>query len=608
MGFGKTAAEAKNKVSAFVQAAQYVCQGERMKREKWYLAAKKADFEKIGRMFSIDPVIARIIRNRDIEGEKATEKYLYGTLADLYDPLCMKGISEASALLMRKIKAGRKIRVIGDYDIDGIMSSYILATGLDMLGAVADTVIPHRIQDGYGLNDALIRAAYEDGVDTILTCDNGIAAYGQTAYANALGMTVVVTDHHEVPYEETERGRVYQLPPAAVVVDPKQEDCGYPFSGVCGAVVAMKLMQAMFDEAGIGSAAALDLFLEMAAFATVGDVMELVDENRILVKYGLQSMQNTANPGLRALMEVNELLDKKLTAYHIGFVLGPCLNATGRLDTAGRALALLRCKTREEALPIAMDLKHLNESRKEMTQEGVERAQKQIEDGGMQDRKVLVIYLPDCHESLAGIIAGRIRERYGKPVFVLTDSEEGVKGSGRSIASYSMYEEMSRCKDLFTKYGGHKMAAGLSLPKENVTLFAERIEAGCTLAAADFMEKVSIDVQMPFGYVSHRLIEQFALLEPFGNGNRKPLFAQKNVSLLGSRIVGKNGRVGRYTVLDEQGMRYELVYFGEQEELLSCWQKHGKIHVAYCPELHTYRGRTEIQYVMQGFMPVSGGA
>ena len=438
MGFGKTAAEAKNKVSAFVQAAQYVCQGERMKREKWYLAAKKADFEKIGRMFSIDPVIARVIRNRDIEGEKATEKYLYGTLAYLYDPLCMKGISEASALLMRKIKAGRKIRVIGDYDIDGIMSSYILATGLDMLGAVADTVIPHRIQDGYGLNDALIRAAYEDGVDTILTCDNGIAAYGQTAYANALGMTVVVTDHHEVPYEETERGRVYQLPPAAVVVDPKQEDCGYPFSGVCGAVVAMKLMQAMFDEAGIGSAAALDLFLEMAAFATVGDVMELVDENRILVKYGLQSMQNTANPGLRALMEVNELLDKKLTAYHIGFVLGPCMNATGRLDTAGRALALLRCKTREEALPIAMDLKHLNESRKEMTQEGVERAQKQIEDGGMQDRKVLVIYLPDCHESLAGIIAGRIRERYGKPVFVLTDSEEGVKGSGRSIASYSI--------------------------------------------------------------------------------------------------------------------------------------------------------------------------
>lgn len=572
-----------------------------MKQEKWYVMAKRADFEEIGRKFSVDPVIARLIRNRDIEGEQAIGKYLHGTLEDLYDPVRMKGITEAVWLLRQKITEGKKIRVIGDYDIDGIMASYILTTGLGMLGAAVDTVIPHRIQDGYGLNDDLIRAAHEEGINTILTCDNGIAASPQVAYANELGMTVIVTDHHEVPYEERDGERFYQLPEAAVVIDPKQPDCGYPFSGICGAVVAMKLMQALFEAAGIGGRKALDTFLEMAAFATVGDVMELMDENRILVKYGLQALQNSANPGLRALIEVSELQGKSLSAYHIGFILGPCLNATGRLDTAARALALLQCGSREEALPLAMDLRHLNESRKEMTQRGVERAQALIEEQGLAGRKVLILYLPDCHESLAGIIAGRIREKYGRPVFVLTDSEEGVKGSGRSIPAYSMYEEMSKCKDLFTKYGGHKMAAGLSLPKENVGPFTERMEAGCTLTPEDFAEKVHIDAAMPFGYVNQRLIAQFALLEPFGNGNRKPLFAQKNVMLLGSRILGKSGRVGKYTVLDEHKMRYEMTYFGEQEELLAYWQEKGKISVTYYPELNTFRGRTEIQFILQNF-------
>lgn len=571
----------------------------RMKREKWFVAAKKADFEAIGKQFAIDPVIARIIRNRDIEGEDAIRTYLYGTLDDLYDPARMKGISEAVPILMEKIKSKAKIRVIGDYDIDGVMSTYILWEGFRRLLGNADTVIPHRIQDGYGLNDELIRAAHEDGVDTIVTCDNGIAAYEQIAYAGRLGMTVIVTDHHEIPYEETDGIRTYRIPPAAVVIDPKQPDCEYPFSGICGAVVAMKLMQALFEAAGLGSKNALAAFLEMAAFATVGDVMELVDENRILVKYGLRAMMHSKHAGLRALIEVCGMNGKQLGAYHIGFILGPCLNATGRLDTAKRALSLLQCETREEALPIAMDLKHLNESRKEMTQQGVERAQRLIEEQGLEQRKVLILYLPDCHESLAGIIAGRIRERYEKPVFVLTDSEEGVKGSGRSIESYSMYEEMSRCKDLFTKYGGHKMAAGLSLPKENVAAFMERMEAGCMLTEEDCTAKVHIDVPMPFSYVDRKLVEQFAILEPYGNGNRKPLFAQKNVTLLGSRMLGKSGRAGKYTVLDENGGRYELTYFGDQEELLAYWRRKEKVSVTYYPELNTFRGRTEIQFILQ---------
>ncbi|MCI9429121.1 MAG: single-stranded-DNA-specific exonuclease RecJ [Lachnospiraceae bacterium] len=572
-----------------------------MKQEKWYVAAKKADFEGIGRQFSIDPLTARMIRNRDIEGEDAIRKYLYGTLDDLYPPEAMKGIPEAVSLLLEKIKTGARIRVIGDYDIDGIMATYILWEGLKLLGASVDTVIPHRIQDGYGLNEGLIRVAHEDGIDTIVTCDNGIAAYSQIKYANDLGMTVIVTDHHEVPYDEESGERVYQIPPAAVVVDPKQPDCKYPFSGICGAVVAMKLVQALFEVYGMGGRKALDIFLEMAAFATVGDVMELVDENRIIVKYGLQALEHSGNPGLCALTEVCELTDRHLSAYHIGFVLGPCLNATGRLDTAKRALSLLQCGTRQEALPIATDLKHLNESRKEMTLKGVEAAQALIKEQGLDGRKVLILYLPDCHESLAGIIAGRIREEYERPVFVLTDSEDGVKGSGRSIEAYSMYEEMSKCKDLFIRYGGHKMAAGLTLPKENVQLFAQRMEQECALTEEDFAVKVHIDAAMPFGYVNEALLSQFSLLEPFGNGNRKPLFAQRNVALLGSRILGKTGRVGKYTVLDENNRCYELTYFGEQEQLLSYWEKKGKINVTYYAEQNTYRGRTQIQFIVQSF-------
>lgn len=565
-----------------------------MRQEKWVVVAKRADFERIGQRFGIDQVVARLIRNRDIEGDEEIERYLYGTLSQLHDPRGLCGMEEAACVLREKIAQHKKIRVIGDYDVDGIMSSYILLKGLMLLGADADVVIPHRIQDGYGLNDHLIEKAYQDGVDTILTCDNGIAAYGQVDLANRLGLTVVVTDHHEVPYEDDADGRTYILPPAAAVVDPKQPDCSYPFKGICGAVVALKLMQTLMGETP-------EDFLEMAAFATVCDVMELVDENRILVRYGLKAMEHSHNIGLAALIEVCGLQGKPLSAYHIGFVLGPCMNATGRLDTAKRALKLLLSETHAEAVTIAAELKNLNESRKEMTASGVEQAVRLIEEKGLADRKVLIVYLPECHESLAGIIAGRIREKYGRPVFVLTDSEDGIKGSGRSIEAYSMYEELSKCKDLFTRYGGHKMAAGVSLPAENLEEFAGRMEEECHLKPEDYVEKVRIDALMPFSYVNEELVKQLSLLEPFGNGNRKPLFAQKDLKLDSVRVLGKDRNVGKYRVTDEYGGHYELTFFGDQGELQQTWEQNGTLSVTYYPQINVYRGRSEIQFVIQNF-------
>ena len=565
-----------------------------MRQEKWVVTAKKADFEKIGKRFGIDPVVARIIRNRDIEGEAEIEHYLHGTLSQLHAPRSLCGMDSAVEILTKKIADKKKIRVIGDYDVDGIMSSYILLKGLMLLGADVDVVIPHRIQDGYGLNDDLIVNAHRDGVDTILTCDNGIAAYSQVELANRMEMTVVITDHHEIPYEDCADGRAYILPSAAAVIDPKQPACGYPFKGICGAVVAFKLMQELLGKTP-------EDFLEMAAFATICDVMELVDENRILVKYGLRAMAHSHNTGLEALIGVCDLQGKPLSVYHVGFILGPCMNATGRLDTAKRALKLLLSDTHAEAVAIATELKNLNESRKEMTGKGVEQAVRLIDEKGYADRKVLILYLQDCHESLAGIIAGRIRELYGRPVFVLTDSEDGIKGSGRSIEAYSMYEELSKCKELFTRYGGHKMAAGVSMPAGNLDEFMRRMEAECRLTPEDYVEMVRIDVPMPFSYVNEELIRQLSLLEPFGNGNPKPLFAQKNLTLDGTRVFGRNQNVGKYRVTDEYGGRYELTYFGGQEELQRYWKQKEKISVTYYPQLNTYRGKSEIQLVIQNY-------
>ncbi|MBD5454844.1 MAG: single-stranded-DNA-specific exonuclease RecJ [Lachnospiraceae bacterium] len=590
---------------------------------KWMVSAKRADFAKIAERFQIDPVIARIIRNRDIVEEEQIDFFLNGTIEDLHAPRLLYDMEKAVAFMLSKIRESVPIRIIGDYDIDGICSAYILLRGLKACGAKADTVIPHRIKDGYGLNDTLIEDAHRDGINTIITCDNGIAAAPQIAYAKELGINVIVTDHHEVPYEVMEDGsRKELLPPAEAVIDPKQEKCEYPFDGICGAVVAYKFVQVLLEEyekesGSVRREELLQELLEFAAFATVGDVMELLDENRILVKYGLKQMVQTKNPGLRALIEVNGMQGKALSAYHIGFVLGPCLNATGRLDTAAKALQMLNCDDFGEAITIAGELKELNDSRKEMTRQGTEAAITMIEEGGLWEDKVLVIYLPDCHESLAGIIAGRIKEKYHKPVFVLTKAEEGVKGSGRSIETYHMYEQMSLCKQLFTRYGGHKMAAGLSMPEENIEEFRNTLNRNCQLSDEDFIEKIAIDVPMPLSYIRMDFVRQLQALEPFGNGNPKPVFAQKNVYIRQGRLLGKNENVGKYRIQDEQGNSYEMIYFGdlekwhafledtfgreEREKLYREGSDAIVIKMIYYPDINVYKGRESLQIVMHDY-------
>lgn len=622
---------------------------------KWFVAAKKADFYGIGQRFHISPVLARIIRNRDIEGEEQIEKYLHGSIDRMYDPALLKGSGMAALLLEQKIKEKKPVRVIGDYDADGICSAYILKKGLQTCGAVVDTAIPHRIKDGYGLNEHLVEEAYRDGIDTIVTCDNGIAAASQIALAKQYGMTVIVTDHHEIPYEETvdpksgKAERRYILPPADVVIDPKQEGDLYPFRGICGAMVAFKLMQILFARLGLpgitagncgqtgqagagrqtgtagedskaGQKGVLDELLEFAAFATICDVMPLRDENRIVVKQGLALMKQTQNIGLHALMEVNQIcpwIDGKLSAFHIGFVLGPCLNASGRLDSAKQALELLESRTRESAVAQAAFLKQLNDSRKELTEKFEEEAAEMIEAGPLKEDRVLVVFLPDCHESIAGIIAGRIRERYYKPVFVLTRGEEGVKGSARSIEGYHIYEEMTKCRRFFTKYGGHKMAAGLSMREEDVEAFRREINRICTLTEDDLQERVHIDVPLPVSHVSFDFVEELELLEPFGTGNEKPVFAQKDLLFLSARVLGKTGNVVKFTVQDDAGKRWEMMLFHGKEDFEGCAvKKYGQaaldalyegksagllFDAVYYPGVNTWQGNTKLQLVLQKY-------
>lgn len=584
--------------------------------EKWMVAAKRADFKEIGERFGIDQVTARIIRNRDVIGEEAIEKYLHGSRKDFYSPWLLKGMEKAVAILQEKITNKNKIRIIGDYDIDGVMSTYILLVSLRGLGADADMVIPNRITDGYGINEHLIEQAWEDKRDTIITCDNGIAAATQIQKAKDLGMTVIVTDHHEVPFEETENGRTEILPPADAVVNPKQKDCGYPFSGLCGAVVAMKVMEALYEKMA-PEVDLVDRMLPFAGIATIGDVMDLKDENRILVKEGLQRLHHTTNLGLQELIRVNGLEPENISPYHIGFVLGPCLNASGRLDTAKRALKLLLAENREEAAVLAGDLKNLNESRKEMTAQGVEKAIEQVESTSMMEDTVLVVFLPECHESLAGIIAGRLRERYHKPSFVLTRGEEGVKGSGRSIEAYSMYEKLCECKEYLTKFGGHPMAAGLSLPEENVDKFREKINACANLTEDDLIPKIKIDIPMPAAYADAGLIREFAVLEPFGKANIKPQFADKNLSITKAFVVGKNQNVLRLNLLTAAGEAVSAVYFGDIEAFKAYYaEKYGsaevekafrgqinklRIMIVYYPEINEYNGVESVQVIIRNY-------
>ncbi len=575
--------------------------------EKWFVSAKRADFQEIGRKFGIDAVTARLIRNRDVVGDEAVREYLYGSRKDLYAPQLMKDCRKTAEILKEKIAEKKKIRVIGDYDIDGVNATCILYKGLIRCGAEADVEIPDRMKDGYGLNKNLIQYAYEEGIDTILTCDNGIAAVDEIAEAKRLGMTVLITDHHELQE---------RIPAADAIVNPKQPECTYPYKSLCGAAVAYKLMICLYELCGI-PVEETDAFIEFAAIATVGDVMDLTGENRILVKEGLKMINQTSNRGLKALIRANGLEDAQISSYHIGFVLGPCINASGRLDTAKRALELLLAEDDAVAEDLAHTLKELNDERKDMTQQGVAQAIELIEEGVLKEDKVLVVYLPDCHESLAGIIAGRIRERYHKPVFVLTDAADGLKGSGRSIETYNMFAEMRKCAELFTKFGGHPMAAGLSLPRENMEAFHKKINENSVLTEDDFIPKVTIDVPMPISYITERLVEELGLLEPFGKGNTKPLFAEKSLNILSARILGKNRNVIKLQVLGAAGTVMEAMYFGdverfqeylrekfghtETEKLFQGRENAVTLSLAYYPGINEFRGNRTLQIVIQSY-------
>lgn len=577
-----------------------------MKQEKWRVQGKKADFERIGKEFGISPIVARLIRNRDLTEAEEIRQYLNGGLDDLNDPMLLPDMEAAAGLLEEKIASGKAIRIIGDYDIDGVCSIYILYRGLKELGARADWRIPHRVQDGYGLNVRLVEEAAADQIDTLLTCDNGIAAIEQIARARELGMAVVVTDHHEVQAE---------LPAADAVVNPKRADNQYPFPGICGAVVAWKLVTVLFARRGMEEKA--KDYLEFAALATVGDVMSLQGENRIIVREGLKKLRCTANPGLRALMDCSGILPENLSAYHLGFVIGPCLNAGGRLDTAKRAVEVLLAGE-EEAPVLARGLRELNEERKDMTLRGLEQAVGIIEQSSLLRDPVLVVFLPDCHESLAGIIAGRLRERYSRPAFVLTRTEEGLKGSGRSIPAYHMFEGLNRCGELLTKFGGHPMAAGLSLKEENLEELRKRLNQECGLGEEDLVPTVWIDMELPFLYATEELTEQCRLLEPFGNGNEKPVFAARNVQVNRMSRIGKSRNMLKLSLSDASGAELEGLFFGDGDAFCVYYgEKFGgeevekafrgdrnslRLMVAYYPDINCYQGRRRIQIVIQRYL------
>ena len=569
--------------------------------EVWYQMMKKADFNLISQKYGISPVLARLIRNRDVTEDKDIDFYLNGTIGDLYDGMLMKDMDIAIEILEEKIKDQEKIRVIGDYDIDGVSATYILQSGIGSLGGKIDTDIPDRVKDGYGLNRHLIDRALEDGIDTIITCDNGIAAAEEIAYGKENGLTIIVTDHHQVPYKEREDGtRKYILPPADAVVDPQRKDCEYPFKGLCGAAVAYKLVEALY-EVMQRDVDEVDYLIENVAIATIGDVMDLQGENRVFVKQGLEMLRRTKNYGLNALIDCNEIDRNSLSAYHIGFVIGPCINASGRLDTAKKALELLNAEDEVQAKILASELKRLNDERKELTEEGVLKAIDQIETTSLKDDRVLVVYLPGCHESIVGIIAGRIREKYYRPVFVLTDGEGCVKGSGRSIDSYNMFEEMNKCAEIFIKFGGHKLAAGLSIAKNDVELFRHRINELCTLTEKDLYEKVSIDMRLPFPYISEQLVSELTKLEPCGKGNVRPLFAEKDVTVISPRIVGKQREVLVFTAMDSSGYPMDAIYFGDARECMEYMSRHKKMAFTFYPNVNEYRGFRKMQIVVVNY-------
>ena len=584
--------------------------------EKWIEIRKGGNFMEMAKKYGIDPLIARIIRNRDIIDEKEITEYLYGGKEALHNPHLLKDVDKAAEIIAEGIAGKKAMRIIGDYDIDGVNATYILLEGIRRCGGNVDAAIPDRMKDGYGINEHLIEQALSDGKELLITCDNGIAAINEINFAKEKGMTVVVTDHHEIPYRNTEQGKEFLRSNADAIVNPKQNDCLYPCKGICGAVVAWKLVQVLYERMDIPVEEA-DIFIENAGFATVGDFMDLTGENRILVKLGLKALEHTKNPGMKALIAKNKLSDKPLSAYHIGFVLGPCINASGRLDTAKRSLELLLERDEVKASALAGELVELNESRKYMTQQETQKALEQIEKEGREKDKVLVVYLPECHESLAGIIAGRIREAYQRPVFVLTRGEEGVKGSGRSIEAYSMFDKMTEVAELFTKYGGHPMAAGLSMREEDIDKLREQLNQKAELSEEDMAEVVRLDAVLPMSYFTVDTIRQLSVLEPCGKSNTKPVFADRNIRITRANIVGVNRNVLKLHLLDSRGNPVAGVYFGEVEKFLTFLSEkfgseevdaamHGKENsiqfaAVYEPAVDTYSGRESVQAIIRRF-------
>ena len=564
---------------------------------KWMVYAKKADFKQIASEYGIDQVLARIIRNRDICGSKDIDMYLNGNLNDIHNPHSMKDADKFVDIITKKIEEHKPVRIIGDYDIDGICSIYILFCGLKAAGADVDYVVPHRINDGYGINEHLIDNAINEGIDTIVTCDNGIAAYNQVRYAKDNGITMIVTDHHDVPFEIKDDKKVYIVPPADAVINPKQADCDYPFKLLCGAGVAYKLISLLYDRLGLDKKE-LEDYIEFMAIATVGDIVDLIDENRIVVKYGLKHIAHTKNTGLRALIEECQLDINNISSYHIGFVIGPCLNASGRLDTARQAIELMLCKDNEKAHNMAKELIALNNERKSMTEQETQKAIELVENTGLLKDRVLVIYLKDCHESIAGIIAGRIKERYYRPTFVITNAEDGAKGSGRSIEGYNMYEEINKCKNVLTKYGGHPMAAGLSLAISDIDIFRKMLNDNAILTGEDLIPKMWIDVPMPVWYANIRLVNQLKLLEPFGKGNEKPVFADRNLYVKTASVIGKNKNVLRCQLETEDGTYVPAVQFGINN--IDDIPRAGmRISIIYYPDINTFNGIMSLQIIIK---------
>ena len=578
--------------------------------EKWFIKNKKADFDLIAKNFDISPILARLAINRGIASKEQLEQYLRPSFEYLHNAHSMKDIEKASSILEQKIKEGKAIRIIGDYDVDGVMATYILYSALKQCGANVDYEIPDRIKDGYGINIQIVEQAICDGIDTIITCDNGISAREQVAFGKEQGLTIIITDHHDIPIGEP-------LPPANAIVNPKQEDCKYPFRGICGAVVAYKLVEVLYEMFGF-KGQALEQFLEFVAIATVCDVMDLTDENRIFVKCGLERLNRTTNVGLQELISVNQLSSTKLSAYHLGFVIGPCINASGRLESAKIALRLFLTTERKKASALAMELKTLNEERKDMTEQNLKKAIELVEEQHLLENKVLVVLLKECHESLAGIIAGRLRERYNRPTIVLTKGKEGLKGSGRSIEEYSMFEEISKCKQYLSKFGGHPMAAGLSLPEENLLLFIKALNETTSLTEEDLIPKISFDMVLPFEQISIPLIEEIDILEPYGKGNVKPIFAVKDVFITGARVIGKEQNMLRLTVRSSSSNKtYTAMLFRGFDQFVECVdEKYGNgafedllagiksdivMDFIFYPSINEYNGYESIQIIIQNF-------